>query len=88
MKKSYLKIDPWKIIETDFDPKKVKSSESIFSLGNGAMGQRANFEESYTGATFQEVILEEFTIPIRLKWVGGKMGTLNILQKSSTLRVG
>jgi len=53
MKKSYLKIDPWKIIETDFDPKKVKSSESIFSLGNGAMGQRANFEESYTGATFQ-----------------------------------
>ncbi|MGA1777070.1 MAG: glycoside hydrolase family 65 protein, partial [Flavobacteriaceae bacterium] len=53
MKKSYLKIDPWKIIETDFDPEKVKSSESIFSLGNGAMGQRANFEESYTGATFQ-----------------------------------
>jgi len=31
----------------------VKSSESLFSIGNGAMGQRANFEESYSGKTFQ-----------------------------------
>ena len=53
MKSSYLKIDPWKIIEEDFSPEKVMSSESIFSLGNGAMGQRANFEEFYSGATFQ-----------------------------------
>lgn len=53
MKKAYLKIDPWKIIEKDFDPSKVKASESIFSLGNGAMGQRANFEEQYSGDTFQ-----------------------------------
>jgi maltose phosphorylase len=47
--KSYLEADPWKIIEKDFDPKLNKISESIFSLGNGRMGQRANFEESYTG---------------------------------------
>ena len=53
MKSSYLKIHPWKIIEEDFDPGHVKSSESIFSLGNGAMGQRANFEESYSGESFQ-----------------------------------
>jgi len=53
MKKRYLEIDPWKIIETEFDPQKVKSSESIFSLGNGAMGQRANFEEQYSGPSFQ-----------------------------------
>ena len=53
MKKGYLKIDPWEIIEEDFDPKNVKASESIFSLGNGAMGQRANFEEEYSGDTFQ-----------------------------------
>ncbi|MEW2923258.1 family 65 glycosyl hydrolase domain-containing protein, partial [Muricauda sp. ANG21] len=26
---------------------------SLFSLGNGAMGQRANFEEHYSGETFQ-----------------------------------
>ncbi|WP_276169123.1 glycoside hydrolase family 65 protein [Zobellia alginiliquefaciens] len=49
----YIKADPWSIIEEDFDKELVKSSESIFSIGNGAMGQRANFEENYTGETFQ-----------------------------------
>ncbi len=53
MSTPYLKTDPWKIIEEGFDPNHVKSSESIFSLGNGAMGQRANFEEHYSGETFQ-----------------------------------
>jgi len=53
MKSSYLKTHPWKIIEEGFDPTRVKSSESIFSLGNGSMGQRANFEETYSGDSFQ-----------------------------------
>ena len=44
---------PWKIIEEGWLAENVESSESIFSLGNGAMGQRANFEEDYSGATFQ-----------------------------------
>ena len=46
-------IDEWKIIETSFDPKKQLAAESIFSIGNGAFGQRANFEESYTGESLQ-----------------------------------
>jgi hypothetical protein len=45
------------------------------------MGQRANFEESYSGDTFQEVILQEYTIQIKLKWDGGKMAILSILPK-------
>ncbi len=49
----YLKPDPWSIIEEGFDKDRLKSSESIFSQGNGHMGQRANFEESYSGDTFQ-----------------------------------
>ena len=49
----YIKPDNWSIIEEGFDPEMVKSSESLFSIGNGAMGQRANFEETYTGKTFQ-----------------------------------
>ncbi|MBT9187387.1 glycoside hydrolase family 65 protein [Zobellia russellii] len=49
----YIKADPWSIIEEGFDKELVKSSESIFSIGNGAMGQRANFEEQYSGDTFQ-----------------------------------
>ncbi len=53
MNQDYIKADPWSIIEEGFDAEQVKSSESLFSIGNGAMGQRANFEETYTGDTFQ-----------------------------------
>ncbi|PDH46538.1 MAG: family 65 glycosyl hydrolase [Flavobacteriales bacterium MED-G15] len=53
MNQSYIHKDEWRILEMGFDPDNVKSSESIFSIGNGAMGQRANFEEQYSGSTFQ-----------------------------------
>ena len=49
----YIKPDNWSIIEEGFDAERVKSSESLMSIGNGAMGQRANFEEHYSGETFQ-----------------------------------
>lgn len=49
--KNYLKHDPWKIIEEGFNPAYNCISESVFSLGNGKMGQRANFEEGYSGET-------------------------------------
>ncbi|RLD28858.1 MAG: glycoside hydrolase family 65 protein [Bacteroidetes bacterium] len=53
MNQDYIKPDKWSIIEEGFDATQVKSSESLFSIGNGAMGQRANFEEQYSGPTFQ-----------------------------------
>ncbi|CAG2534186.1 maltose phosphorylase [Maribacter dokdonensis] len=53
MNQDYIKPDKWCILEEGFDKENVKSSESIFSIGNGAMGQRANFEETYSGDTFQ-----------------------------------
>ncbi|MCO4820435.1 MAG: glycoside hydrolase family 65 protein [Flavobacteriaceae bacterium] len=53
MNQDYIKPDKWLIIEEGFDAERVKSSESLFSIGNGAMGQRANFEEYYSGPTFQ-----------------------------------
>ncbi|SDQ55749.1 glycoside hydrolase family 65 protein [Flagellimonas zhangzhouensis] len=53
MNQDYIQPNPWCIIEEGFDKDRVKSSESLFSIGNGAMGQRANFEESYSGHTFQ-----------------------------------
>jgi maltose phosphorylase len=46
-------IHDWKIIEQEFNPSKQKQAESIFSIGNGSFGQRANFEEKYTGDTLQ-----------------------------------
>jgi maltose phosphorylase len=53
MNREYIKPNAWSIIEEGWNPEMVKSSESLFSIGNGAMGQRANFEETYTGETFQ-----------------------------------
>ncbi|GAB5474971.1 MAG: glycoside hydrolase family 65 protein [Maribacter sp.] len=53
MNQEYIKPDNWSIIEEGFEEGRVKSSESLFSIGNGAMGQRANFEEGYSGETFQ-----------------------------------
>ncbi|WP_128895284.1 glycoside hydrolase family 65 protein [Longirhabdus pacifica] len=49
----YLKSDEWKIIEEGFNAKYHEISESLFSIGNGHMGQRANFEEQYSGETLQ-----------------------------------
>ena len=51
--KQYLKIDEWKVIEDQFHPAYNEITESIFSLGNGRMGQRGAFEETYTGNTLQ-----------------------------------
>ncbi len=39
----------WCIIEKEFKAENHQMAESIFSLGNGHMGQRANFEEFYSG---------------------------------------
>ncbi len=51
--KEYLKHHEWQIIEEGFNPHYNKISESVFSIGNGRMGQRANFEEQYSGETLQ-----------------------------------
>lgn len=46
-------MNTWNIIIEDFNKADITKHESIFSLGNGAMGMRANFEEDYTGDTLQ-----------------------------------
>ena len=51
--KQYIKHHPWKILEEGFLSEYNKISESIFSLGNGKIGQRGNFEEYYSGDSLQ-----------------------------------
>ncbi|MBL4675600.1 MAG: glycoside hydrolase family 65 protein [Mucilaginibacter sp.] len=51
--KQYFKVDEWRVIEEGFNPHFNKVAESVFSLGNGRMGGRANFEEAYSGETLQ-----------------------------------
>ncbi|MCK4663661.1 MAG: glycoside hydrolase family 65 protein [Bacteroidales bacterium] len=50
---NYLEPNEWCIIEKGLKPENNRSSESIFSIGNGRMGQRANFEEKYSGDSLQ-----------------------------------
>ena len=51
--KNLYKPDAWAVIEEGFHPGLNRMSESIFSIGNGYMGQRANFEEKYSGDSLQ-----------------------------------
>ena len=46
-------MNTWNIIIEGFNKADITKHESIFSLGNGTMGMRANFEEDYTGDTLQ-----------------------------------
>ena len=74
MNQDYIKPDNWSIIEEGFDAERVKSSESLFSIGNGAMGQRANFEENYSGHTFQGSYIAGIYYPDKTKvgwWKNG-----------------
>jgi len=74
MNQDYIKPDNWSIIEEGFDAERVKSSESLFSIGNGAMGQRANFEENYTAETFQGSYVAGIYYPDKTKvgwWKNG-----------------
>ncbi|MFZ2286438.1 MAG: family 65 glycosyl hydrolase domain-containing protein [Bacteroidales bacterium] len=63
MPDSRFQPDEWKIIETRFEPERGRDSESIFALGNGMMGQRANFEETYSGDTLQGTYLAGIYYP-------------------------
>ncbi len=74
MNQDYIKPDNWSIIEEGFNFAQVKSSESLFSIGNGTMGQRANFEEQYSGETFQGSYIAGIYYPDKTKvgwWKNG-----------------
>jgi maltose phosphorylase len=74
MNQDYIIPNNWSIIEEGFDAERVKSSESLFSIGNGAMGQRANFEENYSGKSFQGSYIAGIYYPDKTKvgwWKNG-----------------
>lgn len=47
--KNYIIHNEWKIIEDGFHKEENRITESLLSIGNGRCGQRANFEEKYSG---------------------------------------
>lgn len=63
-------IHPWKLIERGFHPESMRLSESLASIGNGAMGMRGNFEEKYSGDSHQGTYLGGVWFPdkTRVGW--------------------
>ena len=68
--KDYLIKDPWKVIEEGFHSSNNRITESLMSIGNGYMGQRANFEECYSGDSMQGSYLAGIYYPdkTRVGW--------------------
>ncbi len=68
--KNYFAVNEWSVVEEGFDPSWHEASESIFSLGNGHMGHRANFEERYTGESLQGTYIAGIYYPdkTRVGW--------------------
>ena len=72
--KNLFEIDEWKIVQNQYEPSKQLQAESIFSIGNGSFGQRANFEEHYSGPTLQGSYLGGIYYPDKTKvgwWKNG-----------------
>ncbi|HEB62268.1 MAG TPA: glycoside hydrolase family 65 protein, partial [Bacteroidetes bacterium] len=72
--KNYIKIHPWKIIEEGFHPEYKKISESLFSIGNGKMGMRGNFPETYSADSLEGNYLAGIYYPDKTKvgwWKNG-----------------
>ncbi|MEZ5043735.1 MAG: glycoside hydrolase family 65 protein [Saprospiraceae bacterium] len=72
--KDYLVHDEWSIIEDAFHPAFNKISESVFSIGNGRMGQRANFEEDFSGSSLQGSYVAGVYYPDKTKVGWWKIG--------------
>ncbi|KGX92656.1 maltose phosphorylase [Pontibacillus halophilus JSM 076056 = DSM 19796] len=48
-----VKVDEWKVTESGMHPQSNRLAESLMSIGNGHMGMRGNFEETYSGDTHE-----------------------------------
>ena len=67
-------VDHWKLGLSTWDATWVQGFESILSIGNGRIGQRANFEEAYSGPSLQGSYLAGVYYPDKTKvgwWKNG-----------------
>lgn len=63
-------VHPWKVVERGWQAETHRFAESLMSLANGYMGLRGNFEEDYSGETFQGTYLGGVWFPdkTRVGW--------------------
>ncbi|MBU3180189.1 hypothetical protein [Clostridium psychrophilum] len=53
-------LNEWKIIEDEFKAENNYSNETMFSLGNGYIGMRGNFEEGFKGVGSEGTFINGF----------------------------
>ncbi|MCB5956471.1 glycoside hydrolase family 65 protein [Enterococcus sp. CWB-B31] len=70
MYKRLFEIDPWKIATNQLDRENKRLMESLTSIGNGYMGMRGMFEETYSGDSHQGLYLAGIWYPdkTRVGW--------------------
>ena len=68
--KRLFEIDPWKIRTTKLDKENRRLQESLTSIGNGYMGMRGNFEETYSADHHQGTYIAGVWFPdkTRVGW--------------------
>ena len=85
-------VDPWKVTEKGLDDTANRASESIFSVGNGRFGLRANFEEKYSGDSLSGHYVGGVYYPDRTKvgwWKNGYPETFaKVLNSTNWSKIG
>jgi maltose phosphorylase len=67
-------VHPWTVTENHLDDSRFRLGESIMSLGNGHMGIRGNFEETYSGDTHQGTYIAGVWFPDKTRVGWWKIG--------------
>ncbi|PWC06295.1 glycoside hydrolase family 65 protein [Mycetocola zhujimingii] len=65
MNRDRFPVDPWRLIETEYDRKTLGETESLFAVGNGYIGMRGNAAEgrrAYEHGTFVNGLHETWKI--------------------------
>jgi len=81
--KRIMAIDPWEIKSDTLEIEDRRLQESLTAIGNGYMGMRGNFSETYSGDSHQGFYLAGVGIQIRPVSAGGRMAIRIISGKSS-----
>lgn len=68
--KRIFEVQPWHVATTNWDPANKRLQESMTSLGNGNLGMRGFFEESYSGDTLAGIYIGGVWFPdkTRVGW--------------------
>ncbi len=79
--KNIIEGDEWNIVQKGFYPESSLFTESIFSLSNGYMGGRGNFEEGYSGKTLRSFFHAGIYYPDKPQYGWYKIGYPEINNK-------